>query len=474
MRSETSSGVGNTAVMTRRILAGAVDSLVVLGPWFIVLRIVTESFPVNRSDSGIPQLSAADQQRIDEIADGINRSQEAGGTLYTLSGFGLWFSTLFLVAAVIGAMIVMPLVLDGQTAGKKLFSLRTVAIDGSAPMLPHYVGRLIGGFADFFPFFVPGIVGWIVASQDEERQRLGDQLGRTLVVDDHSIPRIKQTSDSAESDNVATTSAEASKSDEEGTRLARKGPATRLLDSGSGAIAAKTVLDAQGTNSSTSMADGTVEKLEKVDFYYAQDQNASEPATQETDEDADGSQQSRRGDRSAQKNRHPTLRSMLGEAPDAESNADDFNDQDTPKSNVGEIGLAGMPRPGNLGMDSTGEYSRGSVSGEVEPQSNEHADDDSSITLSGLKVLLREDSPDVDIAEEPTSQPMGDVQSDFASGDVGDSSPAPIDQATTTPVSQSGGTAPEWSEGWQAWLSWDKANKQWLRHDQETEKWTPI
>jgi uncharacterized RDD family membrane protein YckC len=68
----------------------------------------------------------------------------------------------------------------GQTIGKAILSLRAVREDGGHFNFGTAVARHILDFVDYFPFF--GIVGLIVASNNRNNQRVGDMVGKTIVV----------------------------------------------------------------------------------------------------------------------------------------------------------------------------------------------------------------------------------------------------------------------------------------------------
>jgi uncharacterized RDD family membrane protein YckC len=70
---------------------------------------------------------------------------------------------------------------DGQTIGKALLGVRVVKVNGSRIGFSNAIGRHIIDFVDYFPFF--GLVGIIVAANSQKRQRVGDLVGKTIVID---------------------------------------------------------------------------------------------------------------------------------------------------------------------------------------------------------------------------------------------------------------------------------------------------
>lgn len=494
MRTETSRGAGNTSVLPRRILAGLVDSAVVLGPWYLVMRLVVESFPL--TDQRFAQFPE-DQARIDEIARGVSRTREVGGTLYVLSGFGLWFALIVSIALLVGSLVVIPLILEGQTIGKKVLSLRTTTLNGDQPTIAHYVGRLLGGVADFFPYFLPGAVGWIVASQDAERQRLGDQLGRTLVVDDHSIPRFKPDNPEPEQDpidealeeNPETESAEVEIGAMAVGESSRRGELVKVGSGGSsstdsvesGQLVDATSRTGRSNNSSGSAKPGndSTDEHEKVEFYYSREQQApddepDEIATAEENPKPDDA----RIDSKVSSNELPHLRSMLGNDDPANAEADQTNAEFLAYlgAEIESNDAANDPDAFEHVVDPTDEYPDASVIDDVEPldeaegAKSDRTERSGPLTLSGLKVALKEYAAETDHPVAPKSLLPEEARKDSRKRQQA----AAANKSTTASKAKVDGTAPEWSEEWQAWLSWDQTSKRWLRHDEKSGKWTPI
>lgn len=75
---------------------------------------------------------------------------------------------------------------NGQTLGKKAFSIRVRMIDGTAIRFGAAVGRNLMRAADFLPF---GYFGGVVAMFTNPRaQRIGDLMAGTIVVYERSAP----------------------------------------------------------------------------------------------------------------------------------------------------------------------------------------------------------------------------------------------------------------------------------------------
>lgn len=73
---------------------------------------------------------------------------------------------------------------DGQTIGKMLLGLRTVKQDGTKLHFGNSLVRHLFAFVDYFPFL--GAIGLLVASNNKEKQRVGDLVAKTIVVNSRS------------------------------------------------------------------------------------------------------------------------------------------------------------------------------------------------------------------------------------------------------------------------------------------------
>ncbi len=68
----------------------------------------------------------------------------------------------------------------GQTLGKKIVGSRVVGVDGSRLTLRAAIIRTILRIVDWLPFFY--VAGCIALLVSKSRQRLGDQVAKTVVV----------------------------------------------------------------------------------------------------------------------------------------------------------------------------------------------------------------------------------------------------------------------------------------------------
>lgn len=68
----------------------------------------------------------------------------------------------------------------GQTLGKAIFNIKTVKENGSEASFGNCAARHLFDIIDFAPFF--GVVGLLVAAGNNSRQRVGDLVAKTIVV----------------------------------------------------------------------------------------------------------------------------------------------------------------------------------------------------------------------------------------------------------------------------------------------------
>jgi uncharacterized RDD family membrane protein YckC len=69
---------------------------------------------------------------------------------------------------------------NGRTLGKAIVGVRVIKQNGGKPNFGHLLVRHLFDFVDYLPFF--GIVGVIVAVNTDHKQRVGDLVAQTIVV----------------------------------------------------------------------------------------------------------------------------------------------------------------------------------------------------------------------------------------------------------------------------------------------------
>jgi uncharacterized RDD family membrane protein YckC len=115
------------------------------------------------------------------IAGGIEIGGDCRGFETGGSGQGLWALTNFVSGIVL--WWILP-AFTGVTPGKAIMGIKIVDRNGQNPGLGKVFVRNLMFLVDAFPYFIPNLVGFIVALNDkEEHKRLGDRVANTLVVD---------------------------------------------------------------------------------------------------------------------------------------------------------------------------------------------------------------------------------------------------------------------------------------------------
>jgi uncharacterized RDD family membrane protein YckC len=75
--------------------------------------------------------------------------------------------------------------LRGTTVGKRLFSIRVEGRDGGRPSWGQSAIRNLLRLLDAFPYRLPYLLGFIVATTNDRRERIGDKIAGTRVVASH-------------------------------------------------------------------------------------------------------------------------------------------------------------------------------------------------------------------------------------------------------------------------------------------------
>lgn len=105
-----------------------------------------------------------------------------GDTTYAITGgkAALFFLIFFVVG--LAYWVVLP-GLTGYTLGKAVTGVRVVKADGTVPAgIGRNFLRQLVWIADDFPYFIPGLTGFIVARATEGHRRIGDLAASTYVV----------------------------------------------------------------------------------------------------------------------------------------------------------------------------------------------------------------------------------------------------------------------------------------------------
>lgn len=162
-----------TKVIGRRVGAILIDSLIVFAFNAIVFFLMaqTEEDIIRGLGEGDIDLTTSTYFNLD-----------LGDDQYSLVGsdFTIWL----LITTVVGILYWMVLPgLKGWTVGKLITGIRVVKDDGTCPAgIGKNVVRQLLWIADYFPYFIPYLTGFIVALTNDRNKRVGDIVAGTLVV----------------------------------------------------------------------------------------------------------------------------------------------------------------------------------------------------------------------------------------------------------------------------------------------------
>jgi len=170
------------SVLPRRIAASVLDLLLVGSLWLLVLYRLAVRFEIaQRQPDGTPLYSELQRAELTSIADGLNFGRVIGDFYYSIHGRGLILALLSLLIFSLIAWVLIP-ANTGWSVGHRAFGLVVTDMKGQKPPLDSYLRRYLVGAVDLFPYVIPGLLGWIVASRNEHNQRMGDLSADTVVV----------------------------------------------------------------------------------------------------------------------------------------------------------------------------------------------------------------------------------------------------------------------------------------------------
>lgn len=162
-----------TKVVGQRVGAMLIDSII----WFVFY--MTLFFLMAQTDEDI--VRGLGEGDID-LTTSTYFNIDLGDDTYSLVGsdFTIWL--LIVIAVGILYWMILP-GLKGWTPGKLITGIRVVKDDGSCPAgVGKNVVRQLLWVADYFPYFIPWLTGFIVALTNDRNKRVGDIVAGTLVV----------------------------------------------------------------------------------------------------------------------------------------------------------------------------------------------------------------------------------------------------------------------------------------------------
>ncbi|SRR5258708_31402526 len=141
----------NVKIVERRILAGFVDTLL----WLIIFIIAAHFF-------------------------GTSQVINSGGDINYSTNLTGWPFLIFIICNL--SYFVLLEELYGATLGKMLFGIKVVSENGSKITIKQSLYRNLLRIVDGFPYIIPNLVGLVVLSTNDKKQRIGDRVAKTLVV----------------------------------------------------------------------------------------------------------------------------------------------------------------------------------------------------------------------------------------------------------------------------------------------------
>ena len=166
-----------TAVFGRRTVAALIDAALLFAVFFALLTsnfeyLEEENLPVRDGQEFCDRLVDQDMACVDFT--------DVDGRVYFADDFGngpflaLWGGSLVLY--------VLLQAFTGWTPGKLITGLRVVREDGGKPGLVKALVRWLLWIVDGFPYFIPGLVGFITGLTTTGHRRVGDMAAKTFVV----------------------------------------------------------------------------------------------------------------------------------------------------------------------------------------------------------------------------------------------------------------------------------------------------
>jgi uncharacterized RDD family membrane protein YckC len=166
----------NTKVVGRRVVALIIDLLLISAVNLAIFFAFAKD-PVEGVTSGDLNLDST-----------IYGNFTIGDQTYSVYGGRAAAYFVITLAISIGYFVVLQ-GLKGVTLGKAMLGIRVVKDDGSGrpPGIGRAFGRWFLWIADAFPYFIPYLLGFIVAMVNKQNKRVGDMAAGTLVVDKNTV-----------------------------------------------------------------------------------------------------------------------------------------------------------------------------------------------------------------------------------------------------------------------------------------------
>lgn len=166
-------------VMGRRVVAFLIDAIVIFAIQTAVF------FAMADKDTEILEKLQAGEYSLDDTTYG---NVTIGDNEWAIVG-GDFLLYVLIIAVVYVLYYWLLQGRTGWTLGKMLTGIRVVREDGSAPGFGRAAARSFLWIADAFPYIIPNLVGFVVAMTNDQRQRIGDKVAGTCVVEAGAMGR---------------------------------------------------------------------------------------------------------------------------------------------------------------------------------------------------------------------------------------------------------------------------------------------
>ena len=170
-----------TSVFGRRILAVLVDILLI---WIPIIAIASADFEYIEADTLAAQGATGEEfcdvltERGDVCAD-LTETEGVEAAYYS-EGWSTTTNVVFWLLPF--ALLVVLQAFTGWTPGKLISGIRVVQEDGRPPGFVKALLRWLLWIVDGFPWFLPGLVGFITGLTTVGHRRVGDMAAKTFVV----------------------------------------------------------------------------------------------------------------------------------------------------------------------------------------------------------------------------------------------------------------------------------------------------
>ncbi len=447
-----------STLLSRRVVAGLVDlSLVALAT--AVATIATANrVPASRRPDGTIGFAASDEGLLAELDGPLGTGRLLGTTFWAFSTTDVIViaATAAVVCLVVG--VVIPGLTDGRSPGKMLFRLRILTLDGAPPGLIRHLIRTLASAADLMPVVIPGLTGYAFAASNPRRQRIGDRLARTLVIDQRPLatppPATAPAATPPAVAHSAATPASATRSAPASLRTRRRRVVPIQLRP-TPTIGSATLVTTDRTPPRTNTSANTPLNRRQVPPDLVGDVAMSRPRPRH------------RAD-TTRTGRIPPVPVPVpqpnGETVDM-SETDSASEQPDQPASTGSAPIPVEERSNNpypKPVRRSREAERDPMLPDFEALTlPESSLSDMPLTNSDLFESLGLTPPPSATEAEDSIQAVATAPAPATLPRLG-SSPAPNKRA------------PIWSEDWDAWIYWDTTLRTWFRHDMETGNWVPM